>query len=115
MRRLPDKSFGQIKVFKLVLVKWQQPVERKRKKSVMAVAKATGRATYVTEALLAMVEDERTGMKRVKTCHFAESEKDAISAATKIATHASVALTRTRTHLHSHTRAHGGTEVHGTR
>ena len=28
----PDKSFGQIKVFKLVLVKWQQPVERKRKK-----------------------------------------------------------------------------------
>ena len=59
-------------------------------KSVMAVARATGRATYITEALLVMVEDERTGMKRGKTCHFAESVKDAVSAATKMATHASV-------------------------
>ena len=41
-------------------------------KSVMAVARATGRATYITEALLVMMEDERTGMKRGKTCHFAE-------------------------------------------
>ena len=38
----------------------------------MAVARATGRATYITEALLVMMEDERTGMKRGKTCHFAE-------------------------------------------